>query len=114
MAFKPGMKVHLCMGYGRFDDLHLDDHSGSAEEQIQLRIISTTKQARNIKLGATVGHDKFYFGFKSSAPVVFNYGHTSVSCKTYVRSLVSQCLFSERAFGVQTNNVILLSRLRVS
>ena len=67
-----------------------------------------------IKLVAAVGHDKFYFNLKPSVPAVLNYGHTSVSCKTYVRSLVNdQCLLSEGAFGVQAKDVILLSRLRV-
>ena len=44
--------------------------SGSAEEQIQLCMISTTKQAIQIKLAATVGHDKFYMSLKSSVPGV--------------------------------------------
>ena len=56
-----------------------------------------------------VGHDKFYFSLKLSVPVVLNYCHTSISCKAYVRSLVSECLLSERAFGVRTKDVILLS-----
>ena len=67
----------------------------------------------NIKLAATVGHDKFYFSLKSSVPVVLNYGHTSISCKTYARNLVSQCLLFERAFGFDTKDVILLSSLRI-
>ena len=61
-----------------------------------------------IKLAATVGHNKFYFNLKSSVPVILNYGHTSISCKTYVRSLVSQCLHPDRAFGVQTKFAIAL------
>ena len=32
-------------------------------------------------------------------------------CKTYVRNLVSQCLLSEGAFGVQTNEVNITIRL---
>ena len=59
----------------------------------QLWIIWTTKQAIQIKLAATVGHDKFCFSLKSSVPVVLNYGHASVSCTD---GLVSQCLLSER------------------
>ena len=74
----------------------MQGHSGSAEEKIQLCIISTTKQAIEIKLAATEGHNKFYFSLKSSVPVVLNYGHTSVSCKTYVQSLVSQCVLSSK------------------
>ena len=81
--------------------------------KIQLLIISTTKQAVQIKFAAMVGHDKFYFNLKSSVPIVLNYGHTSISWKTCVQSLLSQCLLSERAFGVQTNDVILLSRLHI-
>ena len=44
---------------------------------------------------------------------VLNYGHMSLSCKTYVRNLVSQFLLSELAFGFQTKEVILLLRLWV-
>ena len=88
-------------------------HSGSAEDQIQLSVISTTKKAIQIKLAATVCHDTSYFSLKSSVLVVLNHGHTNVSCKTCVRSLVCPCLIF-RAFGVQSNDVILPSRLRVS
>ena len=91
----------------------MQGHSGSAKENIQLWIISTTKQAIKIKLAAKVGHDKFYFSLNPSVPEVSNYSDTiSVSCKTYVWNLGSQCLHSERAFGVQTKDVILLSCLR--
>ena len=46
----------------------MQGHSGSAEEHIQLWIISTTNlQAIKIKLAATVGHDKFYFSLKSAS-----------------------------------------------
>ena len=58
----------------------MQGQSGSAEEQIQLWIISTTKQAMQNKPDATVGHDLFYVSLKSWVPVVLNYGHTSVSC----------------------------------
>ena len=50
-------------------------------------IFSKTKQARRIKVAATVGHDKFYFSLKSSVAFVLNYGHKSISCKTHVSSL---------------------------
>ena len=85
--------------------------SGSSEEQIQLWIILTAKKQYRLKFTPMVGHNHFYFSLKSSVSVVLNYGHMSISCKTYVRSQVSQCLLSKRAFGVQTNDVILLSRL---
>ena len=61
----------------------MQGHSGSAEEKIQLWIISTTKQAIKVKLAATIGHNKFYFSLNWSVPVILNYGHTSISCKTY-------------------------------
>ena len=85
MAFKLGMKVDLCMGYNvilmvvSMTLTLMHGHSGSADKQIQLWIISTTKQAIKSKLFATVGHDKFYISLKSSVPVVLNYGHTSAS-----------------------------------
>ena len=111
MAFKLGMTVDMLVS------MTLDwmqGHSGLAEETIQRWIISTTKQAITIKRAAMGGHYKFHFSFKSSVPVVLNYGHTSKSCKIYnVGSLVSQCLLSERAFGVQTKDVILPSRWSV-
>ena len=84
MAVKLGMKVDLCMGMVVSMTLTLlQGHSGSAEEQIQLWIISTTKQTK-IKHAAMVGYDKFYFSLKSSVPVILNYGHTSLSLKTYI------------------------------
>ena len=60
MEFKLGMKVG--MGYIFMVILMtltlMQVHSDSAEEQIQLWIISKTKQAIKIKLSATVGHDQ--------------------------------------------------------
>ena len=63
-------------------------------------MITTTKQAIGIKLAETVGHNKFYFSLKSSG-----HGHTSISCKTHVRAVWSVPA-SERAFGVETKDVI--------
>ena len=63
MAFKLGMKVDLCMGYilmvVSMTLTLMQGHSGSIEENIQLGIISTTKQAIKIKLAATEGHGKY-------------------------------------------------------
>ena len=88
MAFKLGLNVDLCMGYLLMVVLMtltlMQGHSDSAEENIKLWIISTTKQAIHIKLAATVGHDNVYFSLKSSVPLILMYGHTSVSCKTYM------------------------------
>ena len=73
MAFKLGMKADLCMWYRLVVVLMtltlMQGNSGSAEEQIQLWIFLTTKQAIKIKIAATVGHDKFFFSLKSSVPV---------------------------------------------
>ena len=121
MAFKRGMKVELFMGYiytlGHFDDLDLDAVARQREKCLVFWIISTTaKQAIKIKLVATVGLDKFYFSFKSLVPIVLKKimvtRASQFSPKTYVRSLVSQCLLSEPAFGVQMKDVILLSPLQ--
>ena len=50
--------MHVIYVHARFDDLDLDARSQwvGKGEQIQRRIISTTKEAIRIKLVTTVGH----------------------------------------------------------
>ena len=61
----------------------MQGHSGSAEENNQLWIISKTKQAIKIKLAATVGHNKFHFNPKFSVAFILNYGHKGISYKSH-------------------------------
>ena len=60
MVFKLGMKVDHCMAHMLMlipmTLILMQGHSGSAEENNQIRIISTSKQVICIKLATTVGH----------------------------------------------------------
>ena len=83
--------------HARFRGLDLDARSQWLRRGNISRIISTTKQVIQIILAATLNDDNFYFNLKFS---ILNYGHTSISCKTHVRSLVIECcMLSELVFG---------------
>ena len=89
---------------GRFTTMTLmQSCSGFADENFKcwIRPISTTKQAISIQLAAIVRHDKFYFSLKSYVAFVLNYGHTSVSCKTYVSSLANACFPSTLSASIR-------------
>ena len=85
-----GIYIYYIFFHGHFYDLDLGAWSQWLGRGKKLSFgLSTTKQAIKIKLAIMVGHDKFYryFSLNLSVPIVLNYGHTSVSCKTYVQSL---------------------------
>ena len=67
----------------------MQGHSGLADEKNHINVYI-------FKCASMVRHDKFYFRLKSSVPVVLNYGHTSISYKTCLRSLRSVSVRSWR------------------
>ena len=83
------MAIDVCMAY-IFIMLMLVSTTLTLRQTRKRGIISTIKQAVSILLAVTVrAKGKFYFSLKSSVLFIVNYGHTKISCKTHVRSLVS-------------------------
>ena len=95
MAFKLGMKVDLFMGHILVVVSMLltlmHGHGSSAEERMQLCIISTTKQAIKIKLAATVGffvlHDIYFANVYMACHLVLRIpSPVTCSLPTYILS----------------------------